>query len=38
LLHAVSNQPLSPSQRTFSLWLGEGLLLIGAGASVTSAL
>lgn len=32
------NQPLSPSQRGFSLWLGVGLLLIAAGVSVISAM
>ncbi len=37
-LRVVSNQPLSASQRGFSLWLGVGLLLIGAAVSVTSAL
>jgi putative membrane protein len=37
-LHMVSNQPLSASQRGFSLWLGVGLLLIGACVSVISAL
>ena len=37
-LRMVSNQPLSPSQRGFSLWLGVALLLIGAGVSVISAL
>ena len=30
-LRMVSNQPLSLSQRGFSLWLGVGLLLMGAG-------
>lgn len=34
----VSNQPLSLSQRGFSLWLGVTLLLPGAGVSVVSAL
>jgi putative membrane protein len=38
LLRMVSNQPLSASQRGFSLWLGVGLLLLGAGVSVISAL
>jgi len=38
LLRMVSNQPLSASQRGFSLWLGVGLLLIGATAAVVSAL
>jgi putative membrane protein len=37
-LRMVNNQPLSPSQRGFSLWLGVGLLLIGAGVSVISAM
>jgi putative membrane protein len=37
-LRMVSNQPLSASQRGFSLWLGVGLLLIGALAAVVSAL
>lgn len=37
-LRMVSNQPLSPSQRGFSLWLGAGLLVIGAVVSVMSAL
>jgi len=37
-LRMVSNQPLSPSQRGFSLWLGVALLLIGAGVAVVSAL
>ena len=37
-LRRVSNQPLSASQRGFSLWLGVGLLLLGAGVSVISAL
>jgi putative membrane protein len=37
-LRMVSNQPLSLSQRGFSLWLGVGLLLIGAGVAVISAL
>ena len=37
-LHMVSNQPLSLSQRGFSLWLGVGLLLMGAGVSIISAL
>jgi putative membrane protein len=34
----VSNQPLSTSQRGSSRWLGVGLLLIGAGVSVNSAM
>ena len=37
-LRMVSGQPLSPSQRGFSLWLGVGLLVIGAGVSIVSAL
>jgi putative membrane protein len=37
-LRMVSNQPLSPSQRGFSLWLGVSLLMLGAGVSVISAL
>ena len=37
-LRMVSNQPLSPSQRGFSLWLGVSLLVLGAGVSVISAL
>lgn len=37
-LRMVSNQALSTSQRGFSLWLGVGLLVIGAGASIVSAL
>ena len=37
-LRMVGNQPLSPSQRGFSLWLGVGLLLIGAAISVISAM
>lgn len=37
-LRMVGNQPLSPSQRGFSLWLGVSLLLIGAGVAVISAL
>jgi inner membrane protein YidH len=37
-LRMVSNQPLSASQRAFSLWLGVGLLLIGAITAVVSAL
>jgi len=38
LLRMVGNQPLSASQRGFSLWLGVSLLLIGAVAAVVSAL
>lgn len=37
-LRMVSNQALSASQRGFSLWLGVGLLAIGAVVSVISAL
>jgi putative membrane protein len=37
-LRMVGNQPLSLSQRGFSLWLGVGLLLIGALVAATSAL
>jgi putative membrane protein len=37
-LRMVSNQPLSLSQRGFSLWLGVSLLLIGASVAVISAL
>ncbi len=37
-LRMVGNQPLSLSQRGFSLWLGVSLLLIGAGVAVISAL
>jgi putative membrane protein len=37
-LRMVANQPLSPSQRGFSLWLGVALLLLGAAAAVLSAL
>lgn len=37
-LRMVGNQPLSPSQRGFSLWLGVGLLVIGAAVCVVSAL
>lgn len=37
-LRMVSNQPLSLSQRGFSLWLGVSLLVIGAIVSVVSAL
>jgi putative membrane protein len=34
----VSGQPLSASQRGFSLWLGVALLLMGAAVAVLSAL
>ena len=37
-LHMISNQPLSGSQRAFSLWLGVILLLMGAVAAIGSAL
>ncbi|MEP7298570.1 MAG: DUF202 domain-containing protein [Burkholderiales bacterium] len=37
-LRMVSNQPLSLSQRGFSLWLGVGLLMLGAGVAVISGL
>lgn len=37
-LRMVSAQPLSPSDRGFSLWLGVCLLLIGGAVSVVSAL
>lgn len=37
-LRVVSNQPLSPSQRGFSLWLGVALLLIGSVVAMASAL
>ena len=37
-LRVVSNQPLTVSQRGFSLWLGIALLLIGAAVAITSAL
>jgi len=37
-LRMVANQPLSASQRTFSLWLGVALLVIGAAVSIVSAL
>ena len=33
-LRMVTNQPLSPSQRGFSLWLGVSLLVIAAGAPI----
>ena len=38
VLRMVSNQPLSLSQRGFSLWMGVTLLMLGAGVSVVSAL
>jgi len=37
-LRMVGNQPLTVSQRGFSLWLGVALLLIGAAVAITSAL
>jgi putative membrane protein len=37
-LRMLGTQPLSTSQRGFSLWLGVGLLLIGAAVAVVSAL
>jgi putative membrane protein len=37
-LHMASAQPLSASQRGFSLWLGVGLLLLGAAVAAVSAL
>lgn len=37
-LRMVGNPALSASQRGFSLWLGVGLLGIGAGVSIVSAL
>lgn len=37
-LRMVTNQPLSPSQRGFSLWLGVSLLLLGAAVAGLSAL
>ena len=37
-IRMVSNQPLLPSQRVFSLWLGVSLLLMGAAVSIFSAL
>jgi putative membrane protein len=37
-LRMVSNQPLSPSQRSLSMRLGVSLLVPGAGVSVISAL
>ena len=37
-LRMVANQVLSASQRGFSLWLGVALLVIGAAASIVSAL
>ena len=37
-LRALTNQPLSTSQRGFSLWLGVGLLIVGGAIAVASAL
>jgi putative membrane protein len=37
-LRMVTNQPLSVAQRGLSLWLGVGLLLMGAAVSVMAAL
>jgi putative membrane protein len=37
-LRMLVNQQVAPSQRSFSLWLGVGLLLLGALMSVVSAL
>lgn len=37
-LRMVNNQPLSLSQRGFSLWLGVGLLLLSAAVAVIAAL
>lgn len=37
-LRLVGNQPLSPSQRGFSLWLGVTLLVMGAAVALISAL
>lgn len=37
-LRLVGHQPMSSSQRGFSLWLGVGLLMMGAGVAVISAL
>jgi len=37
-LRMVTSQPLSMSQRGFSLWMGVGLLLVAAMVAVTSAL
>ena len=36
-LRMVGNEPLSPSQRGFSLWLGVTLLVLGAGVALISA-
>ena len=37
-LRMVMNQPATGAQRAFSLWLGVGLLTLGAGVAVVSAL
>ena len=37
-LRMMGNQPLSLTQRGFSLWLGVGLLMLGASVAVISAL
>jgi len=37
-MRMASVQPLSASQRGFSLWLGVGLLLVGAAVAAVSAL
>ena len=37
-LRVVSTVPVSTSQRSFSLWLGVGLLVMGGGVSIVSAL
>lgn len=37
-LRMMGNQPLSLAQRGFSLWLGVGLLMLGASVAVISAL
>jgi putative membrane protein len=37
-LRMIANQPLSASQRGFSLWVGVSLLVLGATVSVVSAL
>ena len=37
-LRMVMNQPATGAQRAFSLWLGVGLLNLGAGVAVISAL
>ena len=37
-LRMVVNQPATGAQRAFPLWLGVGLLTLGAGVAVVSAL